>query len=290
MTWFYNLVIGLGGLIIAMLTFADEIAIKIKYFRNLKSLLFKIPLLILGTFMIIWASIQKDNDSDELSKKEKQFHETEIIKLNDNYKGEMKTRDSLSEKRIQNALDSSYAKSIKASNEALAKYNLMLTDSLHQVASLLNGKTSLAQLAIDAVVGDKPPIYTHKTNDGIELKFRYISANSTSYNVNINIYIVKFILSDIYVYQYQLGGKTDDLFLVPDRNRTGSFLLDPAIPKNEELIIIFSGSFSRNNLGTELIPFRDAYIFNFKENKLIGKASINYSKVFNHLDKMKIPR
>ena len=64
MNWFYNLLIGVGGMIIGLITFTDEIAKKVKFLGSLKSLIFKIPFFLFASFMIIWATIQKDYEND----------------------------------------------------------------------------------------------------------------------------------------------------------------------------------------------------------------------------------
>ena len=68
------------------------------------------------------ASEKAKENSDSLL----QAKQLEILMLQNS------TKDSIIKK-----VDSTYVKSIKASNEALAKYNLEITDSLHSVVSTL---------------------------------------------------------------------------------------------------------------------------------------------------------
>ncbi|HET6996111.1 MAG TPA: hypothetical protein VFI06_14060, partial [Chitinophagaceae bacterium] len=126
MTWFFNLIIGLGTLIVGLLAFSDEIASKISYAKGLRSLFFKVPILILGSFMIIIGTILKDNESDDRQEEGKNAYVEKLDEMEKNYRNELKVSDSLNNKKIQESIDSSYQKSMKASNEALAKYNLTL--------------------------------------------------------------------------------------------------------------------------------------------------------------------
>lgn len=291
MTWFYNLLIGIGGLIIGLLAFTDEIALKISYFKNIKSLSFKLPFFILGTIMIITGTIAKDNESEFKAEQANMEHKDEIIKLDSINKFEKRISDSANQRKMQELIDSSYLKSIKSSNEALAKYNLVFIDSLHSVASTINTKATMAQLDIDAVnERGVPPIYiTTEGRDKI-LNVRYVSSKATSYNIRINTYIVKQTPKGDSVLQYILAPGGNEL-LVPDRNRTMMSRLTPDVANSDTLLIVFMGAFSRNENGTDITPFLSAYRFNFRENNAIEyRSTINYIRFGHYLDKIGIPR
>ena len=100
--------IWIGTASIALLAFADEIGSKIKQIECVKSLLLKIPVLIVGLLLMLFGGVLKDQEAEQAQK--------EVV---------------------QDAIDSSYQKSLRASNQALAEYNLSLVDSLHTVASTI---------------------------------------------------------------------------------------------------------------------------------------------------------
>ncbi|MBK8090067.1 MAG: hypothetical protein IPK31_20305 [Chitinophagaceae bacterium] len=289
MSWFYNLLIGLFGAIIGLLAFADEIAKKIKYLEPVKSLLFKIPFFLLATFFIIWASIQKDSENEDNAKNEKQALEKRIIELDSSYKVEKKKSDSITQKKLQDIVDSSYAKSIKASNEALAKYNLILIDSLQNVASSINLRTAQSQLAVEPVINGVPPIYL--IEDGKTVRIKMQSINGTSYNIKINSYFVKILANGkAKILHYEVVPFTDN-FLAADRTRTIGFDINSLV-RNEELVfIVLLGSFTRDNQGNEKVNYGEAYKFDFKNNKYIGRGAELNLKYFeeyvkkNELDK-----
>jgi hypothetical protein len=135
MTWYYNLIIALGGIIIGVFGLTDEIAKKIKLFQSLNSLTFKFLVYLFGIVLIILGTVLQANENDQTSEAEKQSHLLEIKNMDSSYRAEKRNSDSLYQKKLHNALDSSYSRSIKSSNEALAKYNIVLIDSLNKVAN-----------------------------------------------------------------------------------------------------------------------------------------------------------
>src|SRR5260221_10400607 len=256
MTWFYNLIIGLGGIIIGMLTFSDEIANKIPLVNFLKSLIIKIPFFLLASFFIIWATIQKDNDNESLAESQRINHAKEIKNMDSTYRAEKKVSDSLNEKRLTEIIDSSYQKSIKASNEALAKYNLVLIDSLHHVANSINIKTYEPQLTVASAGAGVIPMRL-SVRDGINyLDVKFMSANATSYQIKIAWYVLKnedtIILLD--------HGKTfpGEKFIVPGVNSTVSFPLSESTAKENVVYVILLGEFSKDRDGKNKIPYRQA--------------------------------
>jgi hypothetical protein len=291
MAAFYNLIIAIGGSIIAFLAFADEISNKIGYFKNIKSLAFKIPFFIIGSVMILLGSILKDIESEN-SQEERDKKYSELIRLRDStHHSEIGKADSLTKIKIQQIIDSSYTKSIKASNEALAKYNLILVDSLHSVANKINIKSPLSQLDIDANSNNLPPLFLTTTENGIEFNYRYISAHATSYNIQLSVYLVKHGENiPITILQYFLT-PPDSEYLIPGRKRTASFQLIPQVlQENENLLVIFLGKYSRDETAKEWIEFKSAFEYNFRNNKFISqRKGVNYLYIESVLNRQKIP-
>lgn len=287
MIFFFNALIFTGTLIIAILSIADEIGRKIPLLKSISSLYFKLPSLILGALMIFFGSYLKDIETDANETAKEIAHTKENQDLVNIYKKEKEISDSLTQNRIQAIVDSSYAKSIKASNEALAKYNLTLVDSLHQVASNINTKTSLAQLTVDAISERGSPLYLHKDSAGTFLQIRYIASNATCYNIHFNAYIIKTYLTDIKVlnFENQIGG-----FLVPEHQRTMKILLDPYTLQENSLMVIIIGSFTRDYDSKTVIDYKAAYGYDFKNNKQTGKYSeVNFNKITDYLKTHNIP-
>ena len=290
MIFFCNSLIFFGTIIIALLSLTDEIARKIGYFKNITSLYFKVPTLIIGALMIFIGSYLKDSEAETKETDKEIAHIKETDKLAATYRLEKEKSDSIKEKRIQEIIDSSYLKSIRASNEALAKYNLMLVDSLHLVAGTINTKGSLAQLSIDAVDGNgRAPLYSLQDSTGTFLKIRYISANATSYNIHFTAYILKQYPRDFRVLQYD-SASLESPFLLNGPFRTFSMKLDSAILQDKYLYVIILATFSRDNEGASFINYETAYSYNFKDNKFIGREDgVRYSLIIDYLRKHNIP-
>lgn len=280
MTWFYNLIIGAGGMIIGILTFLDEVANKFRVLNFLKSLIIKIPFFLLGSAMIIWASIQKDNDTEDINENERIAHANEIRTINNTYRLEKSFSDSLNNKKIQQILDSSYLKSIKASNEALAKYNLVIIDSLHKVASTINSKTLDPQLSVASAGNGIVPIRIAKSADLNELQIKFVSANATSYAIKINYYILKAgSLIDILQSGVLIPGEK---FIVPNINTTTSIQLLPKTLMQDSILIILTGEFSKDREGKIIIPYKQSFNFNIHDNSFYEILGINYQNIIKY--------
>ena len=286
MSWYYNLIIGLGGMIIGMLTFADEIANKIPLLKFLKSLIIKIPFFLLATFGIIWATIQKDNDNENLARLEKDEHGKEIKKIDSTFRAEKRISDSIHEKRLNEILDSSYAKSIKSSNEALAKYNLIFIDSLHKVASTINTKSLSPQLSLLQAGQGIMPIRLNIKEGRTYLEIKFISSNATSYNIKVTGYVFK-ESNNIFLLDHQLL-ILGDKFIVPNINTTIQMDLSPTTANENILYIILIGQFSKDVEGKEILPYREAFVFNMKTNSTSGFQGVNYDGIIQYLKSNKI--
>lgn len=289
MNWFYNILIGFGSIMIGMVGFTEEISRKIRFLRAINSLIIKISFFLLGSLIILFASIQKDNDSDYNNEVIANNYEIKIKELDSTYRNERRTSDSLHEKIIRELLDSSYIKSLKASNEALAKYNLVFIDSLHNVANTINVKAVLSQLTISSVENNKPPIYIDEKNNQKTLNIKFMSSKATSYNINLNLYLCKMTEKEYKIIYHKNDIFSDDNFLVPDRFRTIQFYLDSTIIQEESIEIIILGTFSRDDKGKDNVEFKQVFAFNVKDNHiLIKNFRFNYEIFKTLLKKNKL--
>ncbi len=270
MTWFYNILIGLFGLVIASLTFADEIASKIIHLKAIKSLIFKIPVFVFASIVVIWATVEKDNENEKSAKNELSSLKAEIARRDSIYSSEKKIADSTNQKKIMDALDSSYAKSIRESNNALAKYNLILVDSLNRVSNKINLKSSNAQLAVRASTKDEQPIYTFMNGNRKELRIKIESLNGTCYNPIINCYYIKLVDNGFRILHYELQN-TDGDFLAENRFRTLKYSTSYLVNKESQVIVLLLGSFSRDVENKQIIPYREAFEYSFVEDKFLAK-------------------
>lgn len=286
MTWYYNLIIALGGIIIGVFGLTDEIAKKIKLFQSLNSLTFKFLVYILGIVLIILGTILQANENDQITETEKQTHLLEIKNMDSSYRSEKRNSDSLYQERLQDALDSSYTRSIKSSNEALAKYNLVLIDSLNKVTNKINIKTFMPQLTIHPAEPGIIPISLLSENNRIHLDMKFKTANATSYRIKAACYIFKSTQKiDLLDYQMIFDGSK---FIIPDINTTTTIYLSDDTGAESMLLIVFLGEFSKDADGESKIPYQQAVWFETKTNKTTGAGFINFKEITNYLKSKKI--
>ena len=186
-----------------------------------------------------------------------------------------KIDDSAQTKYFIERLDSSYTKSIKASNDALAKYNLELVDSLNRVTNKINTKSNnRPQFSISAAAsGATPPMYMIKKDEQNLLAVKVVSNNNTSYNIEIRFYILGYEeeRNKLFFSTIDTGGIFyDSKFLVQDVSSTAFIRIKPELMQIQNSIVYFNGSFSADFENKDVSNFEAAYFFDFKHNKQQG--------------------
>jgi hypothetical protein len=182
---------------------------------------------------------------------------------------EITMRDSILKK-----VDSVYARSIRASNIALAKYHLKIIDSLHTVVGNLKLNSLNPQLLL-APISNHQTVFIDKQNEDTVLKIQLVSANATSYNIHLNLdYLLANERSDTYLGRIPvLNG---DVFISPGSTKTVFVALPEAILGQKKIHFILWGSFSKDTEGKDTISYHEAFQFNVAENKFLQKEEINF--------------
>ncbi len=152
--WYYNVAIGIATLIIALLAFAGDLEKEIK-FSHFNKLLFKIPVTIVASGLIIWATINKDNEADEKAEEGKKEYQTALdnkqqeldkaLKFRDSVNQvKLVERDSLNSKRILAIQEDNKQILIKSNNgnlktytQVLANYNLQLDEANKKIIKMV---------------------------------------------------------------------------------------------------------------------------------------------------------
>ncbi|HLP35432.1 hypothetical protein [Lacibacter sp.] len=188
-------------------------------------------------------------------------------------------------------LDSSYTKSINASNDALAKYNLELVDSLNRVTNKINIKSqNKPQILIaPAEKGQVSPMYLTTLDNQNALAIKLVSSNNTRYNIKIRFYILSYKEeNNILIYNIIDTGYIfyDRKFLVQDVISTSHIDIKKEFLQIENSIIFFQGSFSSDNENKDVYKFEEAYFFDFKKNLLHSPLNASlYSDIKSKLQK-----
>lgn len=187
---------------------------------------------------------------------------------------QISTKDSIIKK-----VDSTYINSIRASNEALAKYNLVITDSLNAVVSKLKLESDKPQLILAPLEVGKQPAFLSVVEGKNQLNIQFISKGGTCYNIKL----VCTILKDSGNYNFTVFDAQTIAFgnrvLTEDILRTAFVEISSNILELTESIVFITGSFSKDPDGKFVISFNDAFKFNFKENKFISNLDMNFKKI-----------
>jgi len=185
---------------------------------------------------------------------------------------QISTKDSIIKK-----VDFTYTNSIRASNEALAKYNLKITDSLHSVVSRLKLNALNPQLSVAPLGEGFHPAFLNK--DRSKLNIQFVSTNGTCYNILIYCYLIKEIGASGYEILKSQKLYVGEDFMTDDIKSTTNVDLSPVILDNSEILIFLTGSFTKDHQGKIVVPFNGAFRFNIKDNKYISKLDMSFEQL-----------
>jgi hypothetical protein len=223
-----------------------------------------------------WQADTKQEETDKakaISDSLLQSSQTKILLL------QISTKDTIIKK-----VDSTYAKSIKASNEALAKYNLKITDSLHSVVSKLKLDAAKPQILIAPLEKGRSPAFLTKDNDKNRFNIQFISKGGTCYHISLYCYLLKDRGHDDYLLLGSSPLTIGESFLAEDVLRTKYLEISPGILVYPEVVVFLTGYFSKDPDGNILIPFNETFKFNFKENIYISGLEMKYDKIKKQLN------
>lgn len=220
-----------------------------------------------------YISLCEKEDSDRQKyKSDSLFHDSQqrILEL------QISTKDT-----IVDAVKNTFINSIKASNEALAKYNLKITDSMRSVVRKLKIDALNPQLRIRPLEKDKQPAFLSKSKDKLQIQF--ISVGGTSYRIHLTCYFLQRVIGDHYtcinIHKFAHG----DTFITENVSSTRDVPITPDILLKSEIIVYIHGSFTKDSEGNYIVPFDDVFEFNMKENKYIGGLDLNFAKLKEYL-------
>lgn len=173
-------------------------------------------------------------------------------------------------------IDSSYSKSITASNDALAKYNLRLVDSLKIVAEGMDGKNSNPLLKIPPFGDEERRIFM----SGDTIKIQFYSYYAISYNIEITCHL--FNRNTLkYINSTNIFDIRQRKSLIPDQKATGGLFVYDASPTfipKYDLVLVLTGSYTKKPDDRRKIMYNEIYTFNASQNKLVTPLVIDFIK------------
>jgi hypothetical protein len=200
---------------------------------------------------------------------------------------QLSTKDS-----IIKTIESTYSSSIRASNEALAKYNLVITDSLHAVVSRIEINAVNPQLLISPITDGKRPVFVKNEGAKNILYLQFISKGGTSYNISLFYYIFtgfsrlgKVVLADKIDILKEGKLTQGEGFLTEGVTSSRSIELSSDIIEKGDVLVVINGTFSKDPLGEITIPYNEAFLFNLKENTSYSKIEFDFESVMKKINK-----
>ncbi|MFZ1281729.1 MAG: hypothetical protein WAR59_12890 [Ignavibacteriaceae bacterium] len=175
---------------------------------------------------------------------------------------------------IINKVDSTYKNSIKSSNEALAKYNLVITDSLRAVINKLKLESSKPQLVMYALEQGYQPAFLSEKDSVDIFNIQFFSIGGTCYDIVYDCYLLED--NGVLLQKYDMR---DGDFLTEGIRRTELVKIKKSILQLDKVIVFLYGSFSKDPGGEYKVNYNEAFLFNFRDNKYISKADIDYDKI-----------
>lgn len=162
---FLNIIIGIATATIGVLAFVNEFPDR-RYTKHIKSLEFKLIVFVLATITLIWATVQKDSNT-----------ETESIK------DKLQAKTDQSKRDLANRMltDQSNAKIVNTFTEALAKYNLKYDSSQKTILKSIRDSSKSTYPDVD-ICNIK---LTRNRNDSLSFELSLCCTKATAYNINI---------------------------------------------------------------------------------------------------------
>lgn len=174
-------------------------------------------------------------------------------------------------------VEESYANSIKASNEALAKYNLKFNDSLHAVVSTLKLNSVNPQLLVAPFEPGKQPVFLSTNKDKKTFNIQFISKGGTCYHIYLRCYFLEQITHMTLL-------ESDTIALGENFLTEGVSSTYTTYPRHDmlirpDVIIFITGSFSKDPQGAVSIPFNAIIRFNFVTNSCLEGLEGDYNQL-----------
>jgi hypothetical protein len=239
--------------------------------------------LCLGIMSLIFtAALYYKTDEDEKNK-QNLFARTQAQRDNTHH-----VREDSMLKEYERKIDSSYTKSITASNKALADWNIVLVDSMRKVSNRNRVKAVSPQLSI-APVSTHNPIFFSTLEGKSVLAVQFQSSNATSYLINLDCFILapfpQHPENSIFLKKQKLFDA--DQFITPGRTITTYVENDISMEKYEKLIIVVVGKFATDEDRKNIIPYKEARSFDVKLNT-VTRTPVNYDTLFNEIRERKL--
>ena len=277
-----NLIINLSLTIFAIISIAELIydnsvnGIIFKKVKNRGWILIAISLISVGfNFLKDYQSDESQNRIENEKRKSDSLLVDSQIKL---HQFQISSKDSIIQK-----VENTYQNSLKASNQALAMYNLKLTDSLHSVVNTLKINALTPQLVFRPLGNGNHPFFIKKDQGRNAFYIQFESRNGTCYHVLLYCYFLNIKNNGFEVLHFDSIASGHG-FVTSDSYRTFQTVIKNSILDYPELFVLIIGSFSKDPEGKILVPYSQAIKYNFKDNVLITEVEMDFDEYRKELN------
>ncbi len=272
--WQYFILI-LTGINSTLLAFSKEICERYPKAKFLDKLLFKILAVVAISFLTFFSTnrIESLNETERIAVSRASMKEE--IKRDSQFQESLKERDYTHERRedslansYRQQVDSSYQRSLKASNSALASYNLILVDSLNRVTEKINIKNEgIPLLRVSPAGVGRPSAYL--LGDTV-ICVRVISSVATSYNIELAGYLlsVNGDRVDGHYLTKTLSIGTNPLEPGGTIFRTYRVQFDKKLLQVKGLALFIFGTYKKSPSDSVYIPFKEGVTITTETNKV----------------------
>lgn len=248
---YYNIIIFVGTIIIGLLGFAEQIA-KQKHWSWFNTLWFKLVLFFFGSFLIAWATINKDIDADKKSQQEREKSERLLA-----------IRDSINKEDINKAwvqftdIVAKYSYRADSTTNSLRKY---IKDSAKKtVISVEDPLIDISNIKIDSLVDNDLYISSEITCLG-----------SNSRNLSYSVGAAFYSNNQYYIYS-KLTRHASNFDMHKGSSYTIRLGFTHEKAKAHIVYLYFKGIYYNSNL-TKKISFDEIYFYDIKRAKY-GKVA-----------------
>jgi len=257
-----NVIIGLCGALIGILAFADEIGQR-KSLKFIKSLIFKIIILVLASTIGIFATVKKDINAEIKSKKEQSQNDS-INKIDSNE----------SNRRI-----------ISAFTDALVKHGLKYDSTERKILTFIKASPNKTNedVAISVRAGESGIVSKRNNDQELSLKIFFRNyGNYSAYNCNVSIMpLVK--KNKILESSKEIKSNVDFMLSTKTEYSLTMDLQTSTMNWNQDTLYLYTKGFYSDYNKTNIKEFRELHVYDYKNNQWKLPARKNQDIIFESL-------
>ena len=131
--------------------------------------------------------------------------------------------------------------------------------------------------------GKHAPAFIKEDGEFKGFNIQFESSDGTSYNVLLKGYFYIYNYNNYYTFLDSCMITFGHAFITKDVISTKHVDLADEVLGYSRVLVVILGSFSKDPLGEHIIPYSEAFLYNFKEKEWIGKFDGDIDKIKDHI-------